>query len=330
MVGAIPPKGERAVLTRIRPRIVAGQPGWTRLHPAQAATAMSTSPTRALVASGRIASCPSVRSPDVRWRDPVAVAGGILAFLVLLNGAASGADLPGLPPPPSAPAKVLIVTGIDYPGHPWRETAPRLRSILERDPRLGVRIVENPFALADGGLQAWDVVLLHFMDWETPGPGPGARENLRRVVEGGRGLVLTHFACGAWDGDEWPEFRRLVGRVWDPKLRGHDPHGTFRVEIADSEHPITRGMAAFETLDELYTCLRGDVPIRVLARARSRVDGLEYPMAFVLEYGKGRVFHTVLGHDVRAYANDAGVGELLRRGVAWAAGLSPLAASVGP
>ena len=40
--------------------------------------------------------------------------------------------------------------------------------------------------------------------------------------------------------------------------------------------------------------------------------------------GKGRVFHCVLGHDVKALAPDA-VGELFRRGTAWTAGLTPVA-----
>jgi len=41
-------------------------------------------------------------------------------------------------------------------------------------------------------------------------------------------------------------------------------------------------------------------------------------MAFVLNYGRGRVFHSPLGHDVRAFEAE-GVGELLRRGTAWVA-----------
>ena len=223
--------------------------------------------------------------------------------------------------PPAEGTRVLLVTGIDYPGHPWRETAPALKAILDQDPRLKTRIVEDPNALASPKLQDWDVVIIHFMDWEIPGPGPEARENLRRFVAGGKGLMLTHFACGAWDGNEWPEFVRLAGRVWDPKLRGHDPHGTFRVEMADPDHPITRGLQPFDTLDELYTCLTGDTPIHIVAKARSKVDGLDYPMAFVLDYGQGRVFHTVLGHDARAYAAP-GVGELMRRGCAWSSGVS--------
>ena len=227
-----------------------------------------------------------------------------------------------LSPPPDGTG-ILIVTGDDYPGHLWRQTAPVLQAILERDPRLRVRIVEDPEALASPRLQSWKAVILHFMNWEKPGPSVAARENLRQFVAGGHGLMLTHFACGAWGTNEWPEFRNLAGRVYDPKLRGHDPRGKFTVELADPDHPITRGLHAFETSDELYTCLTGDAPIHVLAKATSKVDQKEYPMAFVLNYGQGRVFHCVLGHDVLAYTNSPGVGDLMRRGCAWAAGLAP-------
>ena len=130
--------------------------------------------------------------------------------------------------------------------------------------------------------------------------------------------MLVHFACGAFQ--EWPEFANLAGRVYDPKLRGHDPHGKFTVEITEVRHPITRGMKPFETVDELYTCLGGDKPIQVLAQAKSKVDGKYYPMAFVHAYGKGRVFHCALGHDAKALSPPP-AQELFRRGTAWTAGL---------
>jgi len=225
--------------------------------------------------------------------------------------------------PPAGGKGILIVTGDDYPGHLWRQTAPVLRGILEQDPRLRVRIVEDPAALASPQLRGWAVVVLHFMNWEKPGPGAAARENLRQFVAGGGGLMMTHFACGAWGSNEWPEFKHIAGRVYDPKLRPHDPYGKFRVGIAAPDHPITRGLAAFETTDELYTCLTGDAPIRVLAEAVSKVDQQEYPMAFVLEYGRGRVFQCVLGHNVQAYTYAPGMGALERRGCAWVAGLEP-------
>jgi uncharacterized protein len=217
-----------------------------------------------------------------------------------------------------AGARIAIVTGIDYPGHLWKETTPVLAAQLRRDPRLHVAVKETPEFLADPTLFEFDAVVFHWMNWEKPAPGDAARENFRKFVAGGKGLVLVHFACGAFQ--DWPEFRKIAGRVYDPKLPPHDPRGPYAVKISDPDHPVTKGLGDFEADDELYTCLAGEAPIRVLGTAKSKVTGKDEPMAFVLEYGKGRVFHSPLGHDVKAL-NMPGVADLFRRGTAWAAGL---------
>ena len=81
-------------------------------------------------------------------------------------------------------------------------------------------------------------------------------------------------------------------------------------------------MRDFRADDELYICLMGDRPVDLLATAHSKLSGKDEPMAFAFEYGKGRVFHTPLGHDVSAIEMP-GVAELLRRGCLWAAGRQP-------
>jgi len=222
--------------------------------------------------------------------------------------------------------KVVIVTGIDYPGHKWKETAPVLAEAIRKDPRLKVDVVETPAFLASPKLNDYNTVVLHFMNWETPDPGQQARDNLAKFVSNGGGMVMVHFACGAFQG--WPEFEKLAGRVYDPKLRPHDPYGSFEVVRTSVDHPITHGMQPFKTTDELYTCLAGNTPIEIIAQAKSKVDGKDYPMGFVLNYGKGRVFHSVLGHDAQAIANPP-VAELFRRASAWCANLPPLAQAAG-
>ena len=125
------------------------------------------------------------------------------------------------------PIKVLLVTGAEY--HNWRETAPILATQLRKDPRMDVRLVEDANFLDSSAVGTYDVVFLNYMNWQVPAPGEAARENLKKVIAGGKGLVLVHFACGAWrtfpdnSNLDWPEFKNLAGRVWDPKLRGHDP-----------------------------------------------------------------------------------------------------------
>ncbi|MBK8978750.1 MAG: ThuA domain-containing protein [Planctomycetes bacterium] len=223
----------------------------------------------------------------------------------------------GGPAPAPAPARVLLVTGEDYPGHHWRETAPVVAELLASAPDLEVDTIDELGTLGAIDLAGYAVVVAHFKNYDPAVPGRAGFDALARFVDGGGGLVLLHFACGAFQ-EFAADYERLAGRVWNPALRGHDPHGTFTVEIVDHRHPVTRGLASYETIDELYTCLDGEVPIEVLAQARSRVDDRLYPMAFVLAFGAGRVFHTPLGHDVAAFRS-AGTAELIRRGTRWAA-----------
>ena len=244
----------------------------------------------------------------------------LLSMLLLAGASAARGDDPASSPAPRAAGqvRVLVLTGNEL--HRWKETAPFLKKFLAADPRFAVELSEDLHLLASPKLRQYDVIVLNYMNWKSPDPGEEARAGLKRFVEEGNGLVLVHFACGAFQG--WPEFAKIAGRVWDPKLRAHDPHGKFTVEITDAQHPITQGFfpKSFETTDELYTCLAGDQEIQVLAKATSNVDKRDYPMAFVLRYGKGRIFHCALGHDVRALTPEP-VQDLYRRGAAWAAGL---------
>ncbi len=224
-----------------------------------------------------------------------------------------------------ATCRVLIVTGEDIPGHNWRETTPRLVAALAADPRLEVNVTETPALLATPAIEPFRVIVLHVQN-DRSAPSAVALDNLRRAVSNGCGLVVAHFASGAFfdraSNAVWPAYAELAGRVWNPRLRGHDPRGPFAVRIRDPVHPVTLGLSDFTTDDELYTCLDGDAPIRVLADAVSKVDGRPYPLVFTREFGRGRVFHCALGHDVRALAPPA-VAALYRRGVVWAAGLPP-------
>lgn len=213
--------------------------------------------------------------------------------------------------------RVLVVTGVDHPAHNWKTSAPAVRAVLEKDHRCEVRIIEDPELLADEEMFQYDVVCLHFRNDRPLRREKQIRANLTKFVQEGRGLMVLHFACGAFG--DWPQYSDLAGRVWDKK-NTHDPRGPFTVKIVNTTHAVTRGLKEeFLTDDELYICLAGERPLEVLATAKSRITGKDHPMAFVFSFGQGRVFHSPLGHDARAIQM-AGTAELLRRGCAWAAG----------
>lgn len=222
------------------------------------------------------------------------------------------------------PIRVLIVTGMDHPAHDWKTTTAAVKDELIKDPRMQVEILTDPYRLDSVKLQGnYDVVFLNFNNWKQPDPGKEAQENLQTFVAGGGGLVLMHFACGAFL--QWDEFKHMAGMVWDQK-NAHDPRGKFTVKLVNTSHPVTRGMETYETDDELYNCLTGNKPIELLATARSLMTHNEHPMAFTLTYYSGKVFHTTLGHDARA-VQVPGTARLLRNGVAWAAGKTPMSSA---
>lgn len=218
------------------------------------------------------------------------------------------------------PAKrVLIVTGDDYAGHDWRATAPALANALREVKGLEVSVTECPAVFGSPLLAHYDAAVIHFKNYDERLPlGPECEQGLRDYVASGRGLAICHFGCGAFQ--KWAGFREVAGLAYNPALRPHDPHAVFTVNMTGESHPVTLGMASFDVKDELYTCLDGDAPIRVLCEATSVVDKKAYPMAFTVENTGGRVFHCVLGHDASVYESP-GARTLYQRGTAWAAGV---------
>ncbi|MFY9341309.1 MAG: ThuA domain-containing protein [Planctomycetota bacterium] len=227
-------------------------------------------------------------------------------------------------------SQVLILTGHDGPFHNWRETSQALKHVIERDGRLECRIATDPECLAREDLLGYDLIVQNYVNWERAGLSDAAKQNLLTYLAAGRGLAVIHFANGAFhpslpkpaagDGD-WPEYRKIVRRVWDhgQGLSGHDPFGPIKVAIAATQHPITEGMQPFETRDELYYRQQGDMTIEPLVTAKSRDTRTDEPLAWAYSYGKARVFQTVLGHAAESIRAD-GPATLFRRGCAWAAG----------
>ncbi|MBL8849179.1 MAG: ThuA domain-containing protein, partial [Planctomycetaceae bacterium] len=241
------------------------------------------------------------------------------------------AGVEGTQPAKAKPIKALVLTGAQHPAHVWQDTTPALVEALQRDSRMQVDVSQQIEDLATDRIDAYDVLVINYCNWQQPGLSDAAQANFVEYLQNGGGLVIVHFSNGAFhfslpgaEGSDWPEYRNICRRAWNHKGdSGHDAYGKFIVEIDDQQHSITASLEPFETTDELYFRQAGDAPIHVLASARSQVTGQMEPMAFVYDYGQGRVFQTVLGHAAESIRTD-GTAQLIARGAAWAAGRDPI------
>jgi type 1 glutamine amidotransferase len=227
------------------------------------------------------------------------------------------------------PIKCLIITG-DH-GHAWKETTPFIKELLTRA-GITVDVTETPAKdLNADNLAKYDVLFLNYKDTKNGGPDTRWSDENKKAfadaVKGGKGLVVYHHASSAFVGgtDFDKEFEKVIAGGWR-KQGNHGKRHEFSVTIRKDDHPITKGMPAefAHSNDELYQNSVMFPESVVLATAFSdlkkdpkNTDKHE-PVVWVAQYGKGRVYENVLGHDVAAMKS-LGFQTLLVRGVEWAA-----------
>ncbi|HYD83168.1 MAG TPA: ThuA domain-containing protein, partial [Opitutus sp.] len=128
----------------------------------------------------------------------------------------------------------------------------------------------------------------------------------------------------------WVYWKERIVRDPSPGRGGdHGAIHAFQLVSRQPDHPIMRGLPAawLHASDELYNQLRGPAEnLTVLATAfddpANRGTGRHEPILFTVDYGRGRVFHTTLGHarngDVTAL-RCVGFIATFQRGAEWAA-----------
>ena len=218
-----------------------------------------------------------------------------------------------------AKIKVLLISGDDAsPSHNWREMGGATREVLLNSGKFDVKLCEDAAILESASaLKRYDLVFLTAYNATTPTLTDEAKQNLLNFVKSGKGFAVSHLASASFK--EWDEFKKLCGRYWVMGTSGHAAGlNPFKVKITAKDHPIMKGMADFETADELYAKLQGDAPIQVLATADSDWSHKTEPLVFTLTYGQGRVFHETFGHNGKAIRNPE-VAKIIVQGCAWAA-----------
>jgi type 1 glutamine amidotransferase len=242
---------------------------------------------------------------------------------------------------------VLIIDGQN--NHQWQIATQVLKAILESSGAFQVQVHTSPPQGEDMStfrpqFGAFDVVLTNYNGDPWP---EETKQAFVEYVRSGGGFIVYHAADNPFP--DWPEYNEIIGLGgWGDRdekagpyvrwengkvVRDDSPgrggsHGRRHEFVIDNrlpEHPIMQDLPArwLHSTDELYDRLRGPAKnLEILATAFSDPDtggtGKHEPILLTIRYGEGRVFHTVLGDNIRPLF-DVGFQVTLLRGTEWAA-----------
>ena len=194
---------------------------------------------------------------------------------------------------------------------------------------------------------AYDVVICNF-GWNAAPWPKETQEDFDKFIKKGGGLVIIHAADNSFA--EWPAYNQMIGiggwgnrsekdgpyvyydlnnqlvRDMAPGRAGsHGPQKDYQITIRNANHPITKGMPLtwMHAQDEMYDRLRGPAEnMEVLGTSFSSIEnkgsGRHEPMLLTINYGKGRIFHTPMGHADYSVSCVGFITSILR-GTQWAA-----------
>lgn len=193
----------------------------------------------------------------------------------------------------------------------------------------------------------YDVVVSNF-GWKAADWPESTQKALEDYMKAGGGFVSVHAADNSFP--DWLEYNKMIGlggwgdrnekdgpyvyytnegelvRDDSPGNAGaHGPQHLIPITVRVSDHPITKGMPEIwmTAKDECYAKLRGPGENMIILATGKDMSGKaptdrHEPMLMVLTYGKGRIFHTTLGHDDYSCESVGFIISFLR-GVEWAA-----------
>ena len=245
--------------------------------------------------------------------------------------------------------EALIITGQN--NHYWQGSSVVIEGILNNSGMFNATTVTTPAKGEDmsgfrPNFSKYDLICL---DYNGDSWSEVTKSNFVDFVKKGGGLVVFHASDNSFS--DWEEYNQMIGvggwggrtekngpiLYWeDGKIKkdtsegrggSHGQQDQYVVHTRMPDHPIMKGLPEswLHTPDELYHSLRGPAKnVQVLATSSQPKDrggsGRQEPVLMAIKYGKGRVFHSVMGHTGKNHNNttlDAGFMTTYLRGAEW-------------
>jgi len=211
------------------------------------------------------------------------------------------------PTRPQTPRKVLVFSrahGYTHASIPWGAAA--LRILGEKSGAYVATLSDDPAMFEKDTLAQFDAVIFN-NNCGDPVPEATWRQNLLDFVRGGKGLVGIHCAAHL----DWPEYTEMLGgySISHPWNTG----STVTIKLDDPDSPLLACFERrfFEHTDEIFVFDKfSPQKVRVLlsldtARTDMNKPGVSredyFPLSWIRDYGKGRVFYSALGHQKDVY-----------------------------
>ncbi len=150
---------------------------------------------------------------------------------------------------------------------------------------------ENLADIATAHLSGYDAIFVYNnLDALPPGPS----DAILAFVNGGKGFIGVH--CGIIMAVNDPRFDTLFGG----RFVTHDT-AVFRTHILQPNHPAMKGVQTFDSWDETYV-MKATTSDRTILAEKPVAGGTPMPWTWVRAQGKGRVYYTASGHDMRTWS----------------------------
>jgi type 1 glutamine amidotransferase len=249
----------------------------------------------------------------MRARLPITVA-LVVAFAACSSKSTTAPPAPG---GLSSPIRVLMLTATAGFRHDSIATArPVMTALASSSGEFTVTMADDVSAVTAGSLANTDVLFFALTSGELPFTADQKTAILAFVSRGG-GVLGAHSATDTLY--EWPEYGALMGAYF----KEHPWTRQASVIVEDAGHPATTGLGDQFSIEEEFYTFRDNprARVHVLLRLDAASVGTtgDYPLAWTLSQGSGRVYYNALGHFPATW-NDRRFQQQLVGAIRWAAG----------